>query len=151
MKMNGLLPEANYAECANGYRIHYIDEGEGDVVVFLHGSGPGASGHSNFKGNYPALVEAGAKVNYIGKDKQTALLAAAKSGSTKVVAYLVSKGAKVNHRSKAGTSALKIAVMSENVEMAKLLLSKGADATMPAILSRPPQESECVRFVVDPG
>ena len=39
--------------------MHYIDEGSGDVVVFLHGSGPGASGHSNFKGNYPYLVEAG--------------------------------------------------------------------------------------------
>ena len=55
----GLLPEGNYANCANGYKIHYLDEGEGDVVVFLHGSGPGASGHSNFKGNYPFLVEAG--------------------------------------------------------------------------------------------
>jgi 4,5:9,10-diseco-3-hydroxy-5,9,17-trioxoandrosta-1(10),2-diene-4-oate hydrolase len=59
MKMNGCLPEANYADCANGYRIHYLDEGQGEVVVFLHGSGPGASGHSNFKGNYPRLVEAG--------------------------------------------------------------------------------------------
>jgi 4,5:9,10-diseco-3-hydroxy-5,9,17-trioxoandrosta-1(10),2-diene-4-oate hydrolase len=27
--------------------------------VFLHGSGPGASGHSNFKGNYPGWVEQG--------------------------------------------------------------------------------------------
>ena len=59
MKMNGLLPEARYADCANGYRIHYLDEGQGDAVVFLHGSGPGASGYSNFKGNYPAFVEAG--------------------------------------------------------------------------------------------
>jgi len=59
MKMNGLLPEANYAQCANGYRIHYLDEGQGEVVVFLHGSGPGASGYSNFKGNYPYLVNAG--------------------------------------------------------------------------------------------
>lgn len=59
MANKGLLPEGNYAECANGYRIHYLDEGQGDVVVFLHGSGPGASGHSNFKGNYPALVESG--------------------------------------------------------------------------------------------
>ena len=57
--MIGLLPEGRYAECANGYRIHYLDEGEGEAVVFLHGSGPGASGHSNFKGNYPRLVEAG--------------------------------------------------------------------------------------------
>jgi len=29
------------------------------VFVFLHGSGPGASGHSNFKGNYPYLVDGG--------------------------------------------------------------------------------------------
>jgi hypothetical protein len=25
MKMKGRLPEANYAQCANGYRIHYLD------------------------------------------------------------------------------------------------------------------------------
>ncbi|MFK7975603.1 MAG: alpha/beta fold hydrolase [Halioglobus sp.] len=59
MKMNGLLPEGNYAECANGYKIHYLDEGQGEVVLFLHGSGPGASGYSNFKGNYQAFVDAG--------------------------------------------------------------------------------------------
>jgi 4,5:9,10-diseco-3-hydroxy-5,9,17-trioxoandrosta-1(10),2-diene-4-oate hydrolase len=61
MAMKGLLPEGHYAQCANGYRIHYLDEGDkgAPVVVFLHGSGPGASGHSNFKGNYPALVKAG--------------------------------------------------------------------------------------------
>ena len=59
MKKQGLLLEGNYADCANGYRIHYLDEGQGEVVVFLHGSGPGASGYSNFKGNYPQMVEAG--------------------------------------------------------------------------------------------
>ena len=61
MAMKGLLPEGRYADCVNGHRIHYLDEGPagGEVVVFLHGSGPGASGHSNFKGNYPALVAAG--------------------------------------------------------------------------------------------
>ena len=59
MAMKGRLLEGSYAQCANGYRIHYLDEGEGQVVVFLHGSGPGASGYSNFKGNYPAFVKAG--------------------------------------------------------------------------------------------
>jgi 4,5:9,10-diseco-3-hydroxy-5,9,17-trioxoandrosta-1(10),2-diene-4-oate hydrolase len=59
MEMNGVLPEDQYAECANGYRMHYIDQGEGPAVVWLHGSGPGASGHSNFKGNYPWLAEQG--------------------------------------------------------------------------------------------
>ncbi|GAB5453174.1 MAG: alpha/beta fold hydrolase [Halioglobus sp.] len=39
--------------------MHYLDAGEGPVVVLLHGSGPGASGYSNFKGNYPAFVEQG--------------------------------------------------------------------------------------------
>ena len=29
------------------------------MIVFLHGSGPGASGYSNFKGNYPVFAEAG--------------------------------------------------------------------------------------------
>ena len=58
-KWNGSLPEGNYVTCANGCRIHYLDEGRGDVVIFLHGSGPGASGYSNFKKNFPAFVEAG--------------------------------------------------------------------------------------------
>jgi 4,5:9,10-diseco-3-hydroxy-5,9,17-trioxoandrosta-1(10),2-diene-4-oate hydrolase len=59
MALNGVLPEENYADCANGYRMHYIDQGQGPTVVFLHGSGPGASGHSNFKGNYSWLAEQG--------------------------------------------------------------------------------------------
>lgn len=53
------LPEARYAACPNGHNIHYIDQGHGPAIVFLHGSGPGASGHSNFKGNYPELAEQG--------------------------------------------------------------------------------------------
>ena len=61
------IPEHQYATLPNGYRIHYLDQGGGDegqgpVVVFLHGSGNGASGYSNFKHNYPALVEAGYRV-----------------------------------------------------------------------------------------
>lgn len=62
MEMKGLLPEGKYADCANGHRMHYIDEGSGDAVVFLHGSGPGASGHSNFKSNYPYVADAGYRV-----------------------------------------------------------------------------------------
>ncbi len=59
MSEPALLPRGRYADCANGCRIHYLDQGEGPAVVFLHGSGPGASGHSNFKGNYPVFVEQG--------------------------------------------------------------------------------------------
>ncbi|HEX4896509.1 MAG TPA: alpha/beta hydrolase [Solimonas sp.] len=53
------VPEGQYATLANGYRIHYQDQGSGPVVVFLHGSGNGASGYSNFKGNYPEIAAAG--------------------------------------------------------------------------------------------
>lgn len=53
------VPEGRYVRLANGRTVHYLDEGQGPVVVLLHGSGNGACGYSNFKGNYPALVQAG--------------------------------------------------------------------------------------------
>lgn len=53
------LPVGKYAKLDNGLTLHYLDIGDGPVVVWLHGSGPGASGFSNFKGNYPAFDNAG--------------------------------------------------------------------------------------------
>jgi 4,5:9,10-diseco-3-hydroxy-5,9,17-trioxoandrosta-1(10),2-diene-4-oate hydrolase len=53
------VPEGRYATLANGHRIHYHDQGEGPALLFLHGSGNGACGHSNFNGNVPALAAAG--------------------------------------------------------------------------------------------
>jgi len=53
------LPTGNFVTLDSGLTLHYIDEGTGPVVIWLHGSGPGASGYSNFKGNYPKFVEAG--------------------------------------------------------------------------------------------
>lgn len=47
---------------AGGYDIHLKDAGTGPVVVFLHGSGPGASGASNFRDNWQAFVDAGFRV-----------------------------------------------------------------------------------------
>jgi 2-hydroxy-6-oxonona-2,4-dienedioate hydrolase len=45
------------------YQIHYNDAGSGDqTVVMLHGSGPGASGWSNFHRNVAPLVAAGYRV-----------------------------------------------------------------------------------------
>ena len=55
------VPEGAYAMLPEGIRFHYQDAGEATkgTVLFLHGSGPGASGYSNFKGNYPYLNERG--------------------------------------------------------------------------------------------
>lgn len=57
------IPIGHYADIAPVagalQRIHYHDAGEGEAVVFLHGAGAGASGYSNFKGNFPAIAAAG--------------------------------------------------------------------------------------------
>lgn len=53
------LPIGHFVTLDNGLRLHFLDEGSGPVVLWLHGSGPGASGYSNFKGNYPQFAAAG--------------------------------------------------------------------------------------------
>lgn len=53
------VPEGKYADVGDGFRVHYQERGEGTPLVFLHGSGPGASGYSNFKRNYPYFAERG--------------------------------------------------------------------------------------------
>ncbi|GAC13967.1 alpha/beta fold hydrolase [Aliiglaciecola lipolytica] len=53
------LPTGHFVKIENGLTLHYLEEGSGPVVIWLHGSGPGASGFSNFKENYPEFVKAG--------------------------------------------------------------------------------------------
>lgn len=57
------IPEGKYLDIGEvaglPTRIHYHERGEGEAVIFLHGAGGGASGYSNFKGNYPVFAEAG--------------------------------------------------------------------------------------------
>ncbi len=53
------LPIGHFVTLDSGLTLHYLDHGQGPVVIWLHGSGPGASGFSNFKGNYPEFVNAG--------------------------------------------------------------------------------------------
>ncbi len=57
---------SRFAQISEGelrLRIHYNDAGHGEeVVVMVHGSGPGASGWSNFHRNVQPLVDAGYRV-----------------------------------------------------------------------------------------
>ena len=55
------IPEGKYVDVTDGLRMHYHEAGpaDGPALLFIHGSGPGASGWSNYNGNYPAFAEAG--------------------------------------------------------------------------------------------
>jgi 4,5:9,10-diseco-3-hydroxy-5,9,17-trioxoandrosta-1(10),2-diene-4-oate hydrolase len=57
------IPEGKYFTASSELRIHYHELGKPSsskpTIVVLHGSGPGASGYSNFKHNIGALHEAG--------------------------------------------------------------------------------------------
>lgn len=56
------IPEGKFCDIGDDLKIHYHEEGSGPTLVFIHGSGPGASGYSNFKLNYPVLSKAGYRV-----------------------------------------------------------------------------------------
>jgi len=47
---------SNWAETPD-YKIHYHEAGSGPTFILLHGSGPGVSGWSNFRGNFPVFTE----------------------------------------------------------------------------------------------
>lgn len=55
------LKETNYT-VEGDHEIHVKEAGVGPPVVFIHGSGPGASGASNFRDNIAAFVDAGYRV-----------------------------------------------------------------------------------------
>ena len=63
MSENHPIPVGRYVEVSGGLRMHYHERGHPSAsrptVLFLHGSGPGASGYSNFQQNMDFLAERG--------------------------------------------------------------------------------------------
>ena len=61
--MHAYAEASLYHEVSSGRSIHYTDHAatavEKGAVVFIHGSGPGASGWSNFKHNVGAFQDGG--------------------------------------------------------------------------------------------
>lgn len=52
----------SFTDVPGGLRLHHFEAGSGEPVVFIHGSGPGASGLSNFRHNYAPIAAAGHRV-----------------------------------------------------------------------------------------
>ena len=50
-------PEIGRSVLANGIRTNYLQEGEGEPVVLVHGSGPGVSAHANWRLTIPTLAQ----------------------------------------------------------------------------------------------
>ncbi|MGH7820464.1 MAG: alpha/beta fold hydrolase, partial [Candidatus Binatia bacterium] len=48
--------ESRYADAA-GYRTHYIEAGEGEPVILVHGGGPGADGFGNWHSCLPGFAK----------------------------------------------------------------------------------------------
>ncbi len=73
MQDKSSIPVGAFFTTSQGYEIHYHEVGTrapGKAsILMLHGSGPGASGYSNFKGNFPILADNGHHViipDYLG-------------------------------------------------------------------------------------
>jgi hypothetical protein len=73
-----------------------------------------------------ALLNAGADVNAIDKEGQTALVIASKRRQTSIVEVLLDHGADIGFRSSGHGTALDVARRFRDFEMVNLLLSKGA-------------------------
>jgi 4,5:9,10-diseco-3-hydroxy-5,9,17-trioxoandrosta-1(10),2-diene-4-oate hydrolase len=52
-------PFGRTVKLPSGHEMHYLEQGQGPAVVFVHGSGPGANGYSNFKRNIGPIASAG--------------------------------------------------------------------------------------------
>lgn len=57
-----IKPESHYLTLSGGISVHYTIQGTGLPVIFLQGSGPGASGWSNFRYNADFFINHGFQV-----------------------------------------------------------------------------------------
>ena len=54
---SGESPEIGATADANGIKTNYLEAGQGDPVVLIHGSGPGVTAYANWRLVMPALAE----------------------------------------------------------------------------------------------
>jgi 2-hydroxy-6-oxonona-2,4-dienedioate hydrolase len=135
------------------FNIHYNDAGSGETVVMMHGSGPGASGWSNFNCNLDAFVDAGYRVLLIdspGWSKSDPIVV--EHGSRVEINAAAVKGV-LDHlnldkvhlvgNSMGGVNALNFALMYP--ERLRRMVVMGGPAGFPSIFS--PWPSEGIRLM----
>ena len=150
-----ILPRGNIIDLGE-HKIHYLSFGEGEAVVFLHGSGPGASGYSNFKQNIAAIVEAGRRAivfDMIGfgysskpkdRDYTTELFASTITNALKVIG--VERCVLVGN-SLGGAVSIRIAIDNPDLVDGLVLMAPGGIETSEVYYNMPGIKSMIAGFV----
>lgn len=96
------IPVGDYVEVCDGWRMHLHERGKATsgrpTILFLHGSGPGASGYSNFQKNMDHFADLGWHVlapDYLGfglSDKPRELEFSSDLHTRSIVDLLAAKG-----------------------------------------------------------
>lgn len=135
-------------------RLHYHDIGEGPVIVWLHGAGPGASAWGNFAGNVPAfpdyrnlLID---QPLFGASDKPIVHEPRITYNAERVVALLRNVGVERAHfvgNSMGGAVATKIAV--DHPELVERLVVMGGAGVGPVATPTPESVPEALRLLLE--
>lgn len=130
----------------DGLEMHFHEAGHGYPVIFLHGSGPGASGYSNFRQNIGVFIEAGYRVilpdaiGYGGSSKPADgayHLAALASHLSAFLGRLHVHECALIGNSLGGAMALRLAIDQPDLVKAVVALAPGGLADPPAYMAMP--------------
>jgi 4,5:9,10-diseco-3-hydroxy-5,9,17-trioxoandrosta-1(10),2-diene-4-oate hydrolase len=142
----------------DGFRMHYHDIGSGDVLLMLHGGGPGASAWSNFKQNVPRLSERFRLIMVdqpgFGKsDKPVHDRPQHELAAEQILALLdklgIDKVTPVGN-SIGGAASLEL-VLKAPQRIEKLILMAPAGGSLPVVSQPSPEATLMFRFYAGPG
>ena len=102
-------------------------ENHPDVVKLLLGHGADPKVHSSDRDTTPPKLMAGTPAAPISRGGLTALVFAARQGSTEAAQALLAGGADINEGDADGHTPLLIAILNNHDDLAQILIDKGAD------------------------
>lgn len=139
-------PQGRLTDIGRGLQVHSMEYGSGFPVLFLHGSGPGASAISNFRNNYRAIADAGYRailvdtIGYGQSSKPVDHLYHLNSVTQSLAAFVdrsnITRCAIVGN-SLGGAMGLRLALDRPDLVAALVALAPGGLAEFPAYLAMP--------------